>query len=76
MPQTLPHEKDAHVEVLTPQELLNEDVDASLMVALHRYELEVARINTFMREQMLPRRARDCPLRRLANRDIRRLLFG
>ena len=46
-----PHEKDAHVEVLTPQELLNEDVDASLMVALHRYELEVARINTFMREQ-------------------------
>lgn len=46
-----PHEKDAHVEVLTPQELLKEDVDASLMVALHRYELEVARINTFMREQ-------------------------
>ncbi len=46
-----PHEKDAHVEVLTPQELLREEADASLLVALHRYELEVARINTFMREQ-------------------------
>jgi len=45
------YEKDAHVEVLTPQELIQGDIEASLLVALHRYELEVARINTFMREQ-------------------------
>ena len=45
------YEKDAHVEVLTPQALIQDNVDASLLVALHRYELEVARINTFMREQ-------------------------
>lgn len=43
--------KDVHVEVLTPQELIKDGVDTSLLVALHRYELEVARINTFMREQ-------------------------
>lgn len=51
------YEKDAHVEVLTPQELVKKDIDASLLVALHRYEREVARINTFMREQ----RARGQP---------------
>lgn len=45
------YEKDAHVEVLAPQELVKDDTDASLLVALHRYEREVARINTFMREQ-------------------------
>lgn len=45
------YEKDAHVEVLTPRELGDDDGDANMRVALHRYELEVARLNTFMREQ-------------------------
>lgn len=44
------YEKDAHVEVLTPRDLGDEESDANLWVALRRYELEVARINTFMRE--------------------------
>ena len=45
------YEKNAHVEVLTPRELGDDESDANMWVNLHRYELEVARINTFMREQ-------------------------
>ena len=55
------YEKDAHVEVLTPSDLGNDDSDANMWVALRRYELEVARINTFMREQC-PRGARAVAL--------------
>ena len=44
------YEKDAYVEVLTPRDLGDDDGDSNLWVALRRYELEVARINTFMRE--------------------------
>ena len=47
------YEKDAHVEVLTPSDLGGDDSDANMWVALRRYELEVARINTFMREQSM-----------------------
>ena len=43
--------KDAHVEVLTPRDLGDDDSDANIWISLRRYELEVARINTFMREQ-------------------------
>lgn len=44
------YEKDAHVEVLAPSDLGDDDSDANMWIGLHRYELEVARINTFMRE--------------------------
>ena len=42
--------KDAHVEVLTPRDLGDDESDANTWISLRRYELEVARINTFMRE--------------------------
>ena len=45
------YEKDAHVEVLTPRDLGDDDSDANIWISLRRYELEVARINTFMRER-------------------------
>jgi hypothetical protein len=45
------YEKDVHVEVLTPRDLGDGDSDANMWIGLRRYELEVARINTFMREQ-------------------------
>ena len=44
-------ERMLHVEVLTPRDLGDDDVsDANIWISLRRYELEVARINTFMRE--------------------------
>ena len=45
------YEKNADVEVLTPRELGDDESDANMWVGLRRYELEVKRINDFMREQ-------------------------